>query len=68
MNNLIANYSGLKDIKVKEGQNINQNEIIGKSSKINIDQELNNSLLFEIIKDGKYQNPELFFDKKINEL
>ncbi len=68
MNNLIANYSGLKDIKVKEGQNINQNEIIGKSSKINIDQDLNNSLLFEIIKDGKYQNPELFFDKKINEL
>ena len=68
MNNLIANYSGLKDIKVKEGQNINQNEIIGKSSKINIDQELNNSLLFEIIKDGKYQNRELFFDKKINEL
>ena len=68
MNNLIANYSGLKDIKVKEGQNINQNEIIGKSSKINIDQDLNNSLLFEIIKDVKYQNPELFFDKKINEL
>ena len=68
MNNLIANYSGLKDIKVKEGQNINQNEIIGKSSKINIDQDLNNSLLFEIIKDGKYQNPELFFDKKIYEL
>ena len=68
MNNLIANYSGLKDIKVKEGQNINQNEIIGKSSKINIDQDLNNSLLFEIIKDGKYQNPELFFDKKIDEL
>ena len=68
MNNLIANYSGLKDLKVKVGQNINQNDIIGKSSKINIDQELNNALLFEIVKDGKYQNPEIFYEKKINDL
>ena len=67
-NNIIANYEGLKDIKVKVGQKVYQSDIIGKSSKINIDDNLNNALLFEIIKDGKYINPENYFDKKVKEL
>lgn len=67
-NNIIANYEGLKDIKVKVGQKVYQSDIIGKSSKINIDDNLNNALLFEIIKDGKYINPENYFNKKVKEL
>ena len=67
-NNLIANYEGLKDVNVKIGQKVCQSDIIGKSSKINVDDNLNNALLFEIIKDGKYINPENYFDKKLKEL
>ena len=67
-NNLISTYQGLKSVNVKKGEEITQNTLIGKSGEINLDVNLKNALLFELIKDGKYVNPELYFNKKIKEL
>ena len=66
--NLISVYSGLKSINVRKGEKISQNALIGKSGELKLDTNLKNSLMFEIVKNGKYENPELFYDKKINEL
>ena len=67
-NNLISTYQGLKSVNVKKGEKITQNTIIGKSGEITLDVNLKNSLLFELIKDGKYINPELYFNRKVSEI
>ena len=67
-NNLISVYEGLKNLYVKKGDQIKQNTIIGKSGDITLDEKVNNSLLFELIKDGKYVNPDKYFDRKLNEV
>ena len=67
-NNLISIYQGLKSVNVKKGDQITQNSIIGKSGEITLDVNLKNALLFELIKDGKYVNPEIFYNKKIKEI
>ena len=67
-NNLISIYQGLKSVNIKKGDQITQNSIIGKSGEITLDVNLKNALLFELIKDGKYVNPEIFYNKKIKEI
>lgn len=67
-NNLISSYSGLKNIIVKKNDKINQGSVIGKSGEIKFDEVIKNSLLFELIKDGKYVNPENYYNKKIKEV
>ncbi|MBQ1495796.1 MAG: M23 family metallopeptidase [Bacilli bacterium] len=67
-NNLISSYEGLKSVNVKKGDRITQETLIGKSGEISLDVNLKNALLFELIKDGKYVNPENYFDKKANEI
>ena len=63
--NLISSYQGLKNVYVKKGDHINQNTIIGKAGEIKLNETYNNALLFELIKDGHYVNPDKYFDKKI---
>lgn len=67
-NNLISSYEGLKSVNVKKGEQITQNALIGKSGEIKLDVNLKNALLFELIKDGKYINPELYYNKKLKEI
>jgi len=67
-NNLISSYEGLKSVNVKKGEQITQNTMIGKSGEIKLDINLKNALLFELIKDGKYVNPELYYNKKLKEI
>lgn len=67
-NNLISTYQGLSSINVKKNQLIKQGDIIGKSGKLELGESLENSLLFEVIKDGKYVNPLNYLDKKISEI
>ena len=67
-NNIISIYEGLSSVQVKKNQTINQGDVIGKSGKINLNEELENSLLFEMIYNGKIVNPEKYINKKINEL
>ena len=66
--NLISSYQGLKNIYVKKGDHINQNTILGKSGEIKLDKTYNNALLFELIKDGHYINPDKYFDKAVREI
>ena len=66
--NLISSYQGLKNVYVKKGDHINQNTIIGKAGEIKLKETYNNALLFELIKDGHYVNPDKYFDKKIKEI
>ena len=66
--NLISSYQGLQNVYVKKGDHINQNTIIGKAGTIKLNETYNNALLFELIKDGHFVNPDKFFDKKIKEL
>ena len=55
-------------MNVSKGDKVLQGTIIGKSGEITLDVNLKNALLFEIIKDGKYENPDNYFDKKVKEL
>lgn len=66
--NLISSYEGLSTVYVKKGDQINQSTIIGKSGDIKLEETISNSLLFELIKDGHYINPEKYYDKKVNEV
>ncbi|MBO6195071.1 MAG: M23 family metallopeptidase [Bacilli bacterium] len=66
-NNLISTYSGLSTVNVKKNQILKQGDIIGASGKLNLGESLENSLLFELIENGKYVNPLNYFDKKISE-
>lgn len=67
-NNLISVYQGLSTVNVKKDQLLKQGDILGKSGKLELGETLENSMLFELIKDGKYVNPLNYYDKKLNEL
>ena len=67
-NNLISTYQGLSTVNVKKGQLLKQGDILGKSGKLELGETLENALLFELIKDGKYVNPLNYFDKKVSEI
>ena len=66
----IETMTGLKvkSVNVKKGEQITQNTLIGKSGEVTLDVNLKNALLFEIIKDGKYINPETLYNKKVKEI
>lgn len=66
--NLISSYQGLRNIYVKKGDHINQNTILGKAGEIKLDKLYKNALLFELIKDGHYINPDKYFDKAVKEI
>jgi len=61
-------YQGLTGVNLKENDKINQGDIIGKSGESNINKDLGKHVLFEIKVDGKYVNPEEYYDKNVNEL
>ena len=65
---ITSSYQGLKSVNVIKGDHVLQNTIIGSSGEITLDVNLNNSLLFELIIDGKYVNPENYYNKSINEV
>lgn len=67
-NNLISTYEGLKEVTVKKDSQIKAGEIIGKSGNLELDEQIENGLLFELLKDSKYVNPLNYFDKKLNEI
>lgn len=67
-NNLISTYEGLSTVSVTKGQLLKQGDIIGQSGKIKLGENIENSLLFELIKDGKYVNPLDYFDKRVSEI
>ena len=65
-NNLISTYEGLSTVNVKKDQLLKQGDVIGKSGKLNLGEEIENGLLFEVISDGKYINPLTYLEQKYN--
>ena len=67
-NNLTTKYSSVKDTKVQAGDTVGAGEIIATSSVNKVTSVSENMLLFEMIYDGQYVNPENYYDKVIEEM
>ena len=67
-NNLVTVYESLNEVKVLIGDLIKKGDVIGTSGSNKIDSTSENMLLFEVINNGEYLNPEKFYNMKSNEL
>lgn len=67
-NDIISVYQSLSEVAVKENDTVKQGQIIGKSGNSNISKDLNSHLHFELIIKGQLVDPELYYDKNVNEL
>lgn len=67
-NEIMASYQCLGDIKVNKNDTILQGEVIATSGTCNISKNLGNHLHLEISKEGQMINPELIYNKKVNEI
>lgn len=65
---IVFMYQSLGEVLVKKGDIISQGDIIAKSGTCSINNDITNSLHFEIYKNGTVINPEKYFDKSIKEL
>lgn len=65
---VITTYQSLSEVMVKEGAEINQGDVIGKSGESNINKDLGSHMVFKLKIDGNYVNAEEYYDKNINEL
>lgn len=65
-NSLTTYYYSLKDLAVKEGDEVVQGTILGKSNSNKIYDK--NALLFEVYFDGHAINPEAFYEAKPSDL
>ena len=67
-NNIVTVYYCLKDVAFKEGDKINQGDVIAKSGTSKLETNSANNLFFEVYKNGNAMNPEKFFTTSIEEL
>ena len=67
-NGIISIYQSLSEVKVKLNDQVKQGEIIAKSGTCKVNSSLGSSLYFELIVNGNLVNPELYYDKKPNEI
>ena len=65
---LTAVYASLSDVRVKEGQEISQGDIIGLAGTNAIGSDLGNHLHFALLKNDVLINPTSFMDKKLSEI
>lgn len=65
---LITIYQCLGEVSVKVGDNVKQNDVIGKSGKVNIDEGYDNALLFEVNYKGSIINPLEFYNMQVSDL
>lgn len=66
--NMITVYQSLSNVNVKEGDEITQGTVIGKSGNSKIGKDLGNHLHFEVYINGQVINPELCYNKQIADL
>ena len=66
--NIITVYQGIDNIELKEGQTINQGEIIGTSGTSKINSNYKTSLHFEVYYNGELIDPENFYSLNLEEL
>lgn len=67
-NDIISVYQSLSEISVKENDTVLAGQNIGKSGESNINKDIGNHLHFELYYKGQIVNPELYFDKNIEDL
>lgn len=67
-NELISVYQGIDNIEVKEGDMVFTGSKIATSGKSKINNELGESLHFEIYKSGNYINPLAVINKKLGDI
>ena len=67
-NELISVYQGLENIEVQNGDTVYTGEKIATSGKSKINQDLGESMHFEIYKNGITINPEKCINKKISDI
>lgn len=67
-NNIISSYQSLSEILVKEGDEVKQGQIIGKSGTSNIQKDMGSHLHFELTVDSKTVDPEEYYDKELGNL
>ncbi len=65
--NVTCVYYTLGEVLVKQGDSVNQNDIIAKSGQGKID-TTRQTLLFEVYMDGVLVNPNTFYEQIMNEL
>ncbi len=61
-------YQGLTGVSAKEGDKVNQGDVLGKSGETNINKDLGSHVVFEFKINNTYVNPEEYYDKNINDL
>lgn len=64
-NDLVLVYQSLSDIQVKEGDTVNQGDIIAASGANKLADEKENCLHFEVYKEGNLLNPEEFYKLEV---
>lgn len=67
-NNLATVYQCLNEVNVLIGDLVKQGDVIGTSGSNKIESSSENMLLFEVINNGEYLNPETFYQMKTEEL
>lgn len=66
--NVLSIYQSLKDVKVKEGDLVNKQDVIGSSGKNNLSSDIGEHLHFELIVNGQNVDPEEYYGKTLEEL
>ncbi len=66
--NIITTYQSLGEVTVKEGDQISQGTVIGTAGESNLEKDLGKHVLFEMNVEGKYINPENYYNKQISEI
>ena len=66
-NNLVSKYSSLTNADVSVGDTVQPGEVIGTSGLNKAVSVSKNMLLFELIYNGEYVNPNNYFNKTISE-
>lgn len=67
-NDLIGSYQCLGETELKENDTVSQGQKIGTSGSCNISKNLGDHLHFEITSKGEVINPEVIYDKQLNEI
>ncbi len=63
--NIISTYQSLSETLVKEGDEVKQGTIIGKSGTSNLEKQLGSHLHFELTIDSHTVDPEEYYDKEL---
>lgn len=66
--NMKTYYASLEEVLVKEGQTVEQGDILGNAGESLLGQQNGIHVHFEIIKNGEKQNPELLFDQPVSSI